>query len=212
MPEAMDFSNPWWWVGQSLGVIAGALLLYSSWTISRKRTVVSNIAAAAFFAVSDVVLGAWGAVVCSVINFVRGIVVERWKVNSERARWAITGFFVAAIWTGYLLVNGWPDNGFEWLPIIGCGLIVIGLGIHDVLIVKWMIFAGSIAWIIYKVWFGLWGVLPGEVAATVLLLPSIVRITRRRKAGLPDVDEETAAASTENPSERISKKVSGSGN
>ncbi|KQO98863.1 YgjV family protein [Leifsonia sp. Leaf264] len=193
----MDFSNVWWWVGQALGVVAGGLLLYSSWTISRKRTVASNVAAAAFFAVSDAVLGAWGAVAVSVVNFVRGIVVERWQLKSEAARWTVTGFFLVAIWVAYVWANGWPDNGFEWLPILGCGFVVVGLGLRDVLTVKWMIFAGSVVWIIYKAWFGLWGVLPGEVAATILLIPSIVRITKRRRAGLPDADD-AAPATVEN--------------
>ncbi|TFB56691.1 hypothetical protein E3O23_00270 [Cryobacterium tagatosivorans] len=179
MEERVDWT---WWVGQALGFVGIAVILWSHWSRHRRTTVVRNAVASVILCASYLLLGMPGTAAIPALAAVRGWVVAR----SDEASWARshwwTPAFVTAIWIAYLSLNGIPTWWAAWLPILGSGLVIVALSLRDVLHVKVVMFFGVATWVTYEVAFGLWGVLGGEIIGLGLIATAFMMIVRQRRA------------------------------
>lgn len=170
-----------WWVGQAMGFIGIAVILWSHWSRQRRTTVVRNAVASVILCGSYLFLGMPGTAAIPAIAAVRGWIIVRFDHQAwARSHWWTPGF-ITAIWVAYLGFNGMPTWWAEWLPILGSGLVIIALSLRDVLHVKAVMFFGVATWVTYEVAFGLWGVLGGEVIGLVLIAAAFVMILGQRR-------------------------------
>ncbi|TFD90565.1 YgjV family protein [Cryobacterium psychrotolerans] len=171
-----------WWVGQTLGFMGIAVILWSHWSRQRRTTVVRNAVASVILSASYLFLGMPGTAAIPAIAAVRGWMLARPDEPAwVRGRWW-TPAFVTAIWVAYLGLNGIPTWWAAWLPILGSGLVIVALSLRDVLHVKAVMFFGVATWVTYEIAFGLWGVLGGEVIGLGLIGTAFVMILRQRRA------------------------------
>ena len=173
-----------WWVGQTLGFMGIAVILWSHWSRQRRTTVVRNAVASVILSASYLFLGMPGTAEIPAIAAVRGWMLARPDEPAwVRGRWW-TPAFVTAIWVAYLGLNGIPTWWAAWLPILGSGLVIVALSLRDVLHVKAVMFFGVATWVTYEIAFGLWGVLGGEVIGLGLIGTAFVMILRQRRASV----------------------------
>ena len=171
-----------WWVGQALGFVGIAVILWSHWSRQRRATVIRNAVASVILCASYLFLGMPGTAAIPAIAAVRGWIVTRPDDQAWARNKLWTPVFIAAIWTAYLVFNGIPTWWAAWLPILGSALVIVALSLRDVLHVKAVMFFGVATWVTYEVAFGLWGVLGGEIIGLGLIATAFVMILRQRRA------------------------------
>lgn len=167
-----------WWVGQTLGFVASAVFLYSSATVSRRRTILANNAGNVVAGTSTVLLGLWGASATNFVSLIRGLVAERTRDHDLRFRNILTVSFVALTWVAFTVGNGWPDRFTDFVPYAASATVCVALALHGVTAVKMALLTGSALWSVYMVAVGMWGAFAGEAVYVVAGVVAVARIRR----------------------------------
>lgn len=168
----------WWWTGQVVSLIGFLFALAGMWSVNRGRVVGMARTAAIFATAGWGLQGGWGAAAVNALNIVRGFTTEPLRGRSPFVRHSATGAIIAITVVVYLGLNGWPDQWWEWLPLIGQPALLIGLALDSVLALKLTVLFAQLMWLAYKVFAENWGSVPGEVVGIVF---SVIAVSRLRR-------------------------------
>lgn len=185
-----------YWVAQTIGLLSSAMLVVGLWSAKRKTILVGSILGNAFGSVSLIMLNLGGTAVIGIIGTLRIL----WLAVGEKHKWLLNVWwnpvFIAIVWALYVHFNGFPKTWVETLPMLGSALAFIAFSLRDLRWMKGLLILVCTMWAVYKVMFGLWGALPGEIISIVVITISFIQAVKSHKKVAGNVSPAIVAAQT----------------
>lgn len=185
-----------YWAAQTIGLIASGLLVIGLWSAKRKTILIASIMGNALGSVSLVMLGLGGTAIIGVIGTLRIL----WLSIGEKHKWLLNVWwnpvFIITVWALYITFNGIPKAWVETLPMIGSALAFIAFSLRDLRWMKGLLILVCLVWATYKVMFGLWGALPGEIISVIVITISFIQTVKMHKKQATNIDPSVVAAQT----------------
>jgi hypothetical protein len=154
------------WAAQSVAALAFVVMFWSSYSISRRVTIVGRGVASVLFTTNYLLLGMWSAAGVAGLNSVRSFAMS--GVGAARTRRTLALVFIAVHTGLFVFVTGSFDTWLGVLPLAGAIVSTFSFSLERVSWIKALTVANSCIWISYFLAHGLWVNIAGDAVAAVL--------------------------------------------
>ena len=181
---------PIFWVAQTLAAVGLIVMFWSSYSISRKVTIVGRGLSSLFFAFEYVLLGMWSSAGVAAVNTVRGFAMAK-EMSLSARRWTMAVFLFAQTLL-FVCVTGSFATPVALLPLLGSALSTIAFAFERVSRIKVFTILSSASWVTFFVISGLWVNFLGDAIGLVVAALAFRRAVKSESA----VHDGAAAAAT----------------
>lgn len=183
-----------YWLAQIVGLISSIMIVIGLWSTKRRTILTASILGNALGSVSLIMLNLGGTAMIGIVGTVRIL----WLAIGEKHKWLLNVWwnpvFIATVWILYVWFNGFPASWVETLPMISSALAFVAFSLRDLRWMKGLLIIVCLMWAIYKIMFGLWGALPGELISIVVITISFIQTMQMHKKSLRNADAAVIAA------------------
>ena len=144
------------------GLVASVLLVAISYSSSNKTITILSVLMSSAVAVQYLLLGAYGATALSVLSIVFAVAA---LVLSKKPYWKFRNIapVIVVSMTALFLITGGSLYGFNLLPLVGSILMSCLVLVENKWAIKVITFVAGIVWLVYQIYTGAWGQIPGQI-------------------------------------------------
>lgn len=165
------------------GLVASVFVVMLSFTIQRKNIIVISSLLASTTIVQYFLLDKYSTMLLAAVTLLYGLTTlfeSRFPVLRSNYALPVLSVAYTAV---FFFVNGFEIN-IELVAYLASLTGVLIMAIKNQLLVKWLMLANGVAWLVYQLSAGAYGQLPGEVFYTVGVVISMIVLYRAKFAGM----------------------------
>lgn len=165
------------------GLVASVFVVMLSFTIQRKNIIVISSLLASTTIVQYFLLDKYSTMLLAAVTLLYGLTTlfeSRFPVLRSNYALPVLSVAYTAV---FFFVNGFEVN-IELVAYLASLTGVLIMAIKNQLLVKWLMLANGVAWLVYQLSAGAYGQLPGEVFYTVGVVISMIVLYRAKFAGM----------------------------